>query len=336
MTSRRTLCIYNKQVEIDRIELSNDIFLYNGKIYLLYDGKVINPPFFNKIIIATKIFKKDDLRMLFNMLLIGGSIVFTKSKKIITKKSNIQYYFKNRIVEFIIMGTQKGGTTALAINISKHPDIYIDSYKDPRKSEIHFFDIYWYKGLDYYKKKFDYSKKLVGEKTPDLMYLSHTFPLIQSINPYIKIIIILRNPIHRAYSHWKLIKKYFGEKRTFEDAIDDELKNRLKENKTFYTAQYHYLQRGLYYHQIKELLKWFPRQNILILFSEHVLQDMNSQYNKVYEFLNLKKMDLNYEKVFESEDKSEINESLYNQLTKFYKKDVKKLSKLLDFKLNWF
>ena len=67
---------------------------------------------------------------------------------------------------------------------------YIDNNKDPRKSEIHFFDIYWKKGIDFYKKKFDYSKKIVGEKTPDLMYLTYTFPLIQSVNPYIKIIIV--------------------------------------------------------------------------------------------------------------------------------------------------
>ena len=64
----------------------------------------------------------------------------------------------------------------------------------------------------------------MGEKTPDLINLESTFPLIQSVNPYIKLILILRNPIERAYSAWKLNIKRSEEKRTFIEAINYELK----------------------------------------------------------------------------------------------------------------
>jgi hypothetical protein len=355
-----SIIIYNNENKIKNI---TDIIKYNDKIYLLYDGKIINPPFFDKIIVMHDDLKQNELEMIYNMLNVNGKIYFINKytyffndsqpykEKLFQyqKKNNFQYIINyvpkghnrhfvddGRTVEFIIMGTQKGGTTALSLNISKHPDIYIDNNPDPKKSEIHFYDIYWKNGIKYYKSKFDYSKKVVGEKTPDLMYLSYTFPLIQSVNPYVKIIIILRNPIYRAYSSWKLAAKHFNETKSFEDAINDEIENKLNENKTFYTAVTHYLQRGLYYEQLRELFKWFPRHNILILISEYVKLNMESEYDKVYEFLNLNKFKTTYNLEFESDDKSQIDSNLYNKLIKFYKDDVTKLEKLLNIQTKWF
>jgi len=233
------------------------------------------------------------------------------------------------------MGTQKGGTTGLAYNISKHPDIYIDGNSDPFKSEIHYFDLKISNGINWYKKHFNYNKKMVGEKTPDLMYLDYTFPYIQAINPYIKIIIILRDPIERAFSSWKLVKQYFNETRTFEDAVNDEIKNKLNENITFNTGMTHYLQKGLYYKQIKNILKWFPLNNILILISEETKINMVSEYNKVYNFLNLDNYKGTYDLQFISEDKTKIDTKIYNKLISFYKKDVNQLEKLLKKKLSW-
>jgi hypothetical protein len=325
--------------------------LYNKKIYLLYDGKVINPPFFDLIIIDHYDLSNDDLKMIYNMIIINGSIIYldkynyffkngikydSNFNQVKKKKNNIFIFNSRRIIEFIIMGAQKSGTTALSHNISKHPDIYIDSNPDPFKSEIHFFDIYFNKGIEWYKKHFNYKKKVVGEKTPDLMYLDYTFPYIQSINPYIKIIIILRNPIERAYSSWKFTKKYFNEQRTFEEAINYELEFGETQNKTFYTAEIHYLQRGLYYKQIKNLLKWFNKDNLLILINEEVKENMIIEYNRVYNFLNLNSFTTKYEIIFESEKSNkDINKKLNNKLIKYFKKDVRHLEKFLNKKLNW-
>jgi hypothetical protein len=254
---------------------------------------------------------------------------------IFKKLNNYVYQFpKTRIVDFIIIGAQKAGTTALSLNIGKHPDIYINNNKNPAFSEVHFFDINFKKGIEWYKKKFNYSKKMVGEKTPELMYLDWTFPLIQAVNPYVKLIIILRNPILRAYSAWKHAKKNFNEIRNFEDSIKD--KSISSQNKTFYTSQFHYLQRGLYYQQIAELVKWFPRDNLLILIQENVIKNMTREYNKVYNFLNLPEFSGNYELEYVSDDKSTINPETYKKLIKYYKNDVDNLEKLLSIKIDWF
>lgn len=356
------LIIYEKDVNLHSVD-SNIIegsILHKDKIYLIYDAKIISPPFF-KLIFILKPLSINDIKMLYNMLLVGGKMLFSenllenflnlrlehsqfefslKENTYITiiKKNNFQFIFDSyRSVEFIIIGTQKGGTTALSLNISKHPDIYINKNEDPRVAEPHFFDIYWYKGLEFYKKKNNYSKKMVGEKTPDLMYLPHTFPMIQSINPYVKLIIILRNPIERAYSAWKLNVKYFGEKKTFSDAIENEMLYKVGQVKTFFNSITHYLQRGLYYHQIKELYKWFPKQNILILLSEDVKKNMEQEYNRVYQFLNLTQLyNVTYNTHFESDTKDNISMALYNKLKIFFINDVKKLEKLINIKTNWF
>jgi len=346
----------NKNI-INKNIINKNIIKYNKKIYLLYDAKYINPPFFNKFIILHNNLKVDDLQMIYNMTLVNGIIIFIKKYDFFFINHNIKQFNKNlyfikkinnfiyslpynRVIDFIIMGTQKGGTTALGINIGKHPDIYIDISPDPFKSEIHFFDLNWKKGIKWYKNHFNYSKRMVGEKTPDLMYLDYTFPLIQSVNPYIKIILILRDPIERAFSSWKLITKYFDEKRTFEQAITDELNiitNKLdkNENITFFSASKHYLRKGLYYKQIEKILRWFPRDNILILISEDVIKDMNKEYNKVYDFLNIEPYTGKYDMYFVSDDVSKIDINLYNKLINFYKSDVKKLEKLLGYKVNW-
>lgn len=366
---KSTILIYNEASEVfQKLKISHklnkeSIFFnnikesyikYNKKIYLLYDAKEINPPFFNKIIIAHDNLKEEELKMIYNMTLIGGTIIFFEEKYKyffknsihiknpldyyqIKKKDNIVYNFPyTRVVDFIIMGTQKGGTTALAQNIGKHPDIFLNMNPDPRVSEVHFFDLHWKRGIEWYKKQFDYSKKVVGDKTPDLMYLDYTFPLIQSVNPYVKIILILRNPVERAYSAWKMIKKYWDEKRTFEEAITQELDSKLdEENKTFYTSQKQYLQRGLYYKQIKNILKWFSRDNLLVLISEKVKSNMKEEYNKVYSFLNLKPFETNYELEFVSNNKNNVNKILYNKLINFYKKDILMLEKFLKIKTGW-
>lgn len=75
--------------------------------------------------------------------------------------------------------------------------------------------------------------------------------------------------------------------KTFEEAIAEELTIRNNEPKTFYTAVFHYLKRGLYWEQLDIFLKWFPIQNIKIFVVEKY--DNHEQiYNEIYEFLNLK------------------------------------------------
>ena len=341
------ILIYKDKIPDKNIIPKNILLINQDNIGNLYNCRIVNPPFFKKIYIIHDELVEYDLKRIYNMCLIEGKIYFIPKYKyffhnnnniFIKKNNNIYTFPQKRIVEFIIMGVQRGGTTSLAHNLSKHQDIYLDKNIDPKISEVHFFDLNWKKGINWYKKKFNYKYKLVGEKTPDLINLEYTFPLIQSVNPYIKLILILRNPIERAYSAWKLNVKYFEEKRSFEEAIKYELKFKQIENETFFTIATNYLQRGLYYEQIVKLLKWFPKQNVLILISEIMKENPDKEYKKIYNFLNIEYKKQNYDVTHVSDDTSIIDKKLYNNLIKYYKEDVLKLEKLINMNLHllWF
>ena len=354
----------NKNKNKETLVLKNDFIKYSDKIYLLYDAKFINPPFFDNIGLMRTDLDNDELKMIINMLKIDGTLYFINKYLPFFKNNN--YYFtpigidnkllkfvknNNRVFndfpkykplfDFIIMGTQKGGTTALALNIGLHPDIAINMNRDPMKSEIHFFDIQWKRGADWFKKELPRGghNQLIGFKNPDLMNLEFTFPLIQSMNPYVKIILILRNPIYRAFSSWKLQKKYFGETRSFEEAINYELNTKINKNQTFFTIQNKYLERGLYYKQIKKILEWFSIDNLLILIQEEVIENMEREYNKVYHFLNLKNPKNwvpKYSMEFVSDDKSELDIKFYNRLKPYFEKDIRHLEQFLGKNIGWF
>jgi hypothetical protein len=349
----RNLIIFSKDTSIcDFIKQPKyeHFLLTNRAVYTIYYGHIYNPPFFNNII-SLRPTNLEDVQQIWNMTLINGylyvddkyknlfsnSIIKTTKNKILVKKSiNLTFIFPEyRILEFIIAGTMKGGTTAAITNLSTHPDISMV------EKEIHFFDdkSTYQKGLDWYKSHFNYSKKMTGDKAPDVMYQSSCLELLQLVNPQVKIILFLRNPIDRAYSHWKMTRDLFKNTSSFECCVYDEIKNRWNENKDYRLAfWHHFVQRGLYYKQIKKILKYFPKDNIHIAITENIRNSMSTEYQKIYDFLNLKPHNAEYveEFVSKSSDVIDTKSEIYIKLLKIYEKDVKRLEKFIGYKTNWF
>ena len=180
--------------------------------------------------------------------------------------------------DFIIIGAQKGGTSSLFNYLSQHSQIQLPSVK-----EIHFFDYNYGKGIEWYRKQFPgkfIRLKITGEASP--YYLFH--PLVPqrvfSCCPNAKFIVLLRNPVDRAYSHFMMEKKRGDEPLTFEEAINIEpqiINN--EENKIINNPEYRsishqrssYLARGMYYSQIKRWLNYFPKKQFLFIKSESFL-----------------------------------------------------------------
>ena len=363
---------YSKRCIIISDDLSNDILNKCGikrtktkkilhttlPVYKVHAGHVYNPPFFDYIIIQKKI-TLDDIKMAWNMTLEGGTIIIPNmslnnknielfSNSIVKKpKTSNDIYIKKpkntfkifqfpkyRILDFIIAGTMKGGTTAAITNFNKHP------YISMVEKEIHYFDKKenYQKGVEWYKKHFNYGKKMVGDKAPDVMYQTSCLELLQIVNPFIKIILFLRNPIDRAYSHWKMSRDLFRNTRSFEDCIEDEIENRWNENRTYNVAfWYHFVQRGLYYQQITEILKYFPKSNIHILITENVKKDMDKEYQSVFKFLDLPEHHDTFVEEFSSKSKDIIDKTsvVYKKLKKIYEPDVKLLEKFIGHKTGW-
>ena len=105
---------------------------------------------------------------------------------------------------YICIGVAKGGTTSLIKYLNLHPEIYMAN------KEKHFFSRQLSKGklTDNDKKKYEESfkttKPIVGEKTPGYCYLRYAIDRIYDYNKNMKLIIILREPISRAFSHYNM------------------------------------------------------------------------------------------------------------------------------------
>jgi len=191
-------------------------------------------------------------------------------------------------VNFLIVGTQKGGTTALSKFIGQHPEVcfYIQNKKSNfyRGKEPHFFDNEELFKIspppyDLYHRMFPDPKdaKIIGECTPIYMYWQPAAERIYSYNPDIKLIAILRNPVERAFSHYVMMKNEGVESLSFSEAI------RLEGLRIS-----SYIDRGYYAKQIKRLLLFFPTNQMLFLKSEELINNHQSTLQKVFKFLDIK------------------------------------------------
>lgn len=361
----KSIVIYKNQ-NFKKIFNFNNFIHYYGDILDVYFLKLYNPPFF-KTIVYEEPESKEFTRKAWNITLINGmliiplnyskylkfdydkiGIILDKKYAIYIKKDPFIYTFYNnyRIVDFMIIGVEKAGTTSCMENLSEHPDIYLAKDKKHPGDELHYSDIHIFKGIDWYKNKFDYSYKCVGDKNPNIIYLDYTYPIIQKMNPCIKSILFLRNPIDRAYSAWNMLnvrnKTYIKNqnRKTFEQVINEELKYRINESKSAFVSYSHYLQKGLYYKQIKKYLEFFPRQNLCIIITEDLINDEIGTYNKIYDFLNVERIHHNYNTKLkgiytQKEKNDDITPALKKIMVNFFKDDVKKLEEFLDIKTNW-
>lgn len=196
---------------------------------------------------------------------------------------------------FIIIGAQKGGTSSLFYYLSQHSQLSL-----PHTKEIHFFDNNYNKGINWYKSQFPsqfIGKRITGEASPYYMFHPHVPGRVFKSCPKSKFIVMLRNPVDRAYSHFMMQKKRKIEPLSFEDAIKVESARISKEeNKLLINPEYNsiihqqrsYIARGNYYYQLKRWLEFFPIEQFLFIKSETFFDNPSNQLPKIFSFLNIK------------------------------------------------
>jgi hypothetical protein len=194
----------------------------------------------------------------------------------------------NRYVDFLICGTQKGGTSALFNYLKEHPEICMADRK-----EVHFFDDeshFVNKNPDYSKYHLSFSPKhesqLVGEATPIYMYWHDAPRRIWEYNPNIKLIVLLRNPIERAYSHWNMERFRGADNLPFWDAIINE-KERCRAELPLQHRVYSYIDRGFYLEQLRRLWMYFPIHQVMALKHEHLQNQPSNALRQICEFLGV-------------------------------------------------
>lgn len=188
----------------------------------------------------------------------------------------------------------KSGTTELAACMKQHPQIIWS-----RSNEVHYFDLNFDRGSSWYRNQFPRTRTIfscVGEKSP--YYLFHPLAAFRAhaVCLHAKIIILLRNPIDRAYSHYQFNIRENREFLSFEEAIQAEsdritpaVMEQVKKGEYHFNHQwYSYLSRGIYVDQIKEWQKYYPNNQILIIRSEDFRDDPDRVVNRIFSFLGLR------------------------------------------------
>lgn len=196
----------------------------------------------------------------------------------------------NNKVSFFCVGVQKAGTSTLHDIIKQHPDVSL-----PKRKETHFFrdDDKYDRGLDFFFNLFEQKSgaKVYGEIDPDYLYFENCAQRIESTFQDVKIIIILRNPIDRAYSHYLMTKSRGLEELSFEEAIHAE-KDRLKSH--FDHINYSYISRGMYTKQIERFESIFGPENVTVFLFDDFLANAEKVITKFVEFAGLEPYSFDY------------------------------------------
>ncbi|MGK7918716.1 MAG: sulfotransferase domain-containing protein, partial [Trichodesmium sp.] len=233
---------------------------------------------------------------------------------------------------FLIIGAQKCGVNYLHKYLFQHPQVAA-----PQQPSLHFFDLNFHQGINWYQDKFPNtkdSKFITGESTPYYLFHPLVPERVYNLYPHIKLIFILRNPIDRAIQHYQHEIKLGYETLSFSEAISQE-DHRLEgevekiiETETYCSfnhQHYTYLSRGKYIEQLENWMKFFPREQLLILQTEELLEHPQATMNKVFDFLNLPPESIDYSVDVEKEKTIHIESETYQKLTEYFQPYNQKL-----------
>src|ERR671930_1259656 len=209
--------------------------------------------------------------------------------------------------DFLILGAQKAGTTALFAYLRWHPGVTGPAFK-----EVSFFDRHYVHGERWYRAHMPLRRgRIVGEASPSYLFHPLAPERVARMLPRARLIALLRNPVDRAFSHYQHERALGREPLSFEEAIEQEdermrgeLERMLADPAYFSHAwwNYTYVARGRYAEQLERWYAVFPREQLLVLASEELAADPPGVYRRALEFLGASAHDLaRYPRVYEQQ-----------------------------------
>ncbi len=210
---------------------------------------------------------------------------------------------ERRLPTFLILGTQRAGTTSLYSYLARHTQIRSAVVK-----EVHYFDHNYHRDLRWYAGYFPTTSAclrqerrgtgpvITGEASPSYLFDPRVAERVASDLPDARLIVMLRDPVARSRSHYLHEVRLGFEKLSFEDALAAEAGRlagefeRVSEDPgytSFNLLHHSYMARGHYCTQIERWFRHFPREQFLFILSERFFDDPAPQLVRAQQFLGL-------------------------------------------------
>ena len=247
--------------------------------------------------------------------------------------------------DFFVIGVVRSGTTSLFHYLNQHPNIVGASY-----DELGYFDDNYHLGVNWYKSLFPtiFTKKRIEKEqgkclsfddTPFYIYNPQVVRRIHENFPNSKMILLLRNPVDRAYSNYNLSP---NRKLTFEETIENEINEiqntnlELKDESYLVNDFYEkILPRGFYAKQLEVWYKIFPKEKILIKSSEDFANNTDEVLNQIFNFLEIKQVKIKDTKKHNVRKFPPMEQKTRDHLIEFFKPYNESLYKLINKKFDW-
>jgi len=198
----------------------------------------------------------------------------------------------NMLVNTLVIGAGRSGTTTICKLLEQHPEVCYSKIK-----EIHYFSIpdLYKRGVDYFHSFFSDAESSAVIATADT-YLLIDYDAIERIyayNPNMRIVVMLRNPVDRAYSSYNYSVNYGHHKKydSFIDSIEHEKSIESESNIVLQNNKGHFYG-SLYYEHISKWLKRFGRDQILFLTTNELKNSPEKTNKKLFSFLEVKDIDI--------------------------------------------
>jgi Sulfotransferase domain len=205
---------------------------------------------------------------------------------------------------FLIIGAERAGTTSLYRYLGRHPQVMTVTL---RRKGAHYFDTNFGNGARWYRSHFPTERAVhrrarhvghvvTGEACPYYVFHPLVPERVRSLLPDARLILILRNPVSRAYSHFRHEVARGFEHLAFEDALEAEPKRlegedeRMRSDPTYVSfphQHFSYLARG---HYLEQVMRWhaqFPTEQLLVADSGTFFADPDKGFREVERFLGI-------------------------------------------------
>ncbi len=243
----------------------------------------------------------------------------------------------------VIVGAQKAGTTQLYAYLVKHPRCF-----EAARKEVDYFSKHPHRSVAWYRSRFPLAFRVrrkqghVMEASPSYLPTPSALRKMRQVLPKSRVIVLLRDPVSRAFSHYQHRKTRHLESRSFAECVSEEIR-RNPFPPEFGVAlrsdafpMLGYVARGYYALQLELLLTLYPRNKVLIMDSASLFDDTSAACERVFNFMGLESFDVQPTKIYNRGYYQEtIDPRIADELRAHYQPYDELLTQVVEQRFSW-